>query len=154
MVARAVLSFGRYRLWPAAWLSNGKNFFVNLGQSCDEQMLKISRRYLDSYLSNGWLIEKLLQQMAQDWSLFAILPKSDQSLAICCNKFSVNGQLLRHQSRYLLEIFSICLSRVCAKLTKKILPLLNQAACHSRFWPKLWTALATVFVEIFQNGKN
>ena len=40
MVARAVLSFGRYRLWLAAWLSNGKKFFVNLVLTCDEQMLK------------------------------------------------------------------------------------------------------------------
>ena len=136
------------RGWQADWVGT-KIFFVNLAQIGDKQMLKISRRYLDSYLSNGWLTEKLLQQMAQDWSLFAILPKSDQSWAICYNKFSVKGQLLRHQSRYLFEIFSICSSYVCAKLTKKFLPLLNQAACHSRFQPKLWTALATVFVEIF-----
>ena len=134
---------------PAAWLSNGKKFFVNLAVTYHEQMLKISRRYLDSYLSNAWLTEKFLQQMAQDWSLFAMLPKSDQSWAICYNKFSVNWPLFRHQSRYFLEFFSICSSHVFAKLTKKFLPLLNQAAGHSRFPPNLRTALGTVFVEIF-----
>ena len=144
----ADIGCGRQPDWATA-----KNFLVNLALTCDEQMLKISRRYLDSYLSNGWLTEKLLQQMAQDWSLFAILPKSDQSWAICYNKFSVKGQLLRHQSRYLLEIFSICSSHVNAKLTKKILPLLNQPASNSQFGPKFWMALATIFVRIFF-GKN
>ena len=87
--------------------------------------------------------------MAQDWSLLGKIAKSDQSWAICCNNFSVNQPLLKYESRYLLEIFSICLSHVNAKLTKKFLPLLNQAASHSRYRPKLRTALATVFVEIF-----
>ena len=50
--ARAVLSFGRNGPLLAGWLSNSKNFVVNLAQTCDEQMLKISRRYLDSYLNN------------------------------------------------------------------------------------------------------
>ena len=87
--------------------------------------------------------------MAQDWSLLGKIAKSDQSWAICCNNFSVNQPLLKYESRYLLEIFSICSSHVNAKLTKKILPLLNQAASHSRYRPKLWRALGTLFVETF-----
>ena len=56
--------------------------------------------------------------------------------------------------RYLLEIFSICSSHVCANLTKKFWPLLNQPASHGPFRPKLWMPLAIVFVEIFQKEKN
>ena len=80
--------------------------------------------------------------------------QSEQSWAICYDKFSVNLLLLRHQSRYLLEIFSICSSHVSARLTEKFLPLLNLNASHSRFRPKLRTALVTVFVEIFKKEKN
>ena len=56
--------------------------------------------------------------------------------------------------RYLLEIFSICSSHICANLTKNFWPLLNQPASHGPFRPKLWMPLATIFVEIFQKGKN
>ena len=41
-VARAVQSFGRNGPWLAGWLSKGKNFFVNLAQTLDEHLLKIS----------------------------------------------------------------------------------------------------------------
>ena len=92
--------------------------------------------------------------MAQDWSLLGKIAKSYQSLAICCNNFSVNQPLLKYESRYLLENFSICLSHVNAKLTKKFLPMLNQAASHSQYRPKLRTALATVFVDIFEKEKK
>ena len=49
-VTRAVQNFGRNGPLLAGWLSNSKNFVVNLAQICDEQMLKISGRYLDSCL--------------------------------------------------------------------------------------------------------
>ena len=62
--------------------------------------------------------------------------------------------LLKQESRYLPEIFSISLSHVCAKLTKKFWPLLNQPASHGPFQPKLGMPLATVFVEIFQIEKK
>ena len=42
MVARGIQSFGRNGLWLAGWLSKGKNFFVNLAQTLDEHLLKIS----------------------------------------------------------------------------------------------------------------
>ena len=58
-------------------------------------------------------------------------------------------QWFRYESRYLLETFSICSSHVCAKLTTKFLLLLNQPASNGPFRPKLWMALATVFVGIF-----
>ena len=74
--------------------------------------------------------------------------------AICYNKYSVNWPLLNHQSRYLFEIFSICSSQVCAKLAQKFWSLLNQPASHGPFRPKLWTSLATVFVDIFWKEKN
>ena len=63
-VARDVQSFGWNGPCLAGWLSNGLNFFINLAQSGDEQMLKISRRYLHLSLINCWLTENLLQQMA------------------------------------------------------------------------------------------
>ena len=50
--------------------------------------------------------------------------------------------------------FSIFLSYVSARLTKKFWPLLNQPASYGPFQPKLWWPLGTVFVEIFWNGKN
>ena len=52
-IARGIQSFGRNGPWLAGWLSNGQNFSVKFAQTCDKQMLKISRRYLDLYLSYG-----------------------------------------------------------------------------------------------------
>ena len=101
----------------------------------------------------SWLLFELL---LNDWKfvvtngllLYTFLIFVQQE-AICCNKFSVNQQLIKDGWRYLLEIFSICSSPDCAKLTKKFRPLLNQPASHGPFWPKFWTALETMFVEIF-----
>ena len=50
MVARGVQSFGRNGPWWAGCLKYGQKFFLKFTQTCDEQMLKISRRYLDSCL--------------------------------------------------------------------------------------------------------
>ena len=50
-VARGIQSFGQNGPWLASCLSYGQNFFKKITQACDEQMLKISRRYLDSSLS-------------------------------------------------------------------------------------------------------
>ena len=65
----------------------------------------------------------------------------------------VNFELLKSGLRYLSEIFTICLSHVCANLMKKFLPLLNGPARNGPFLPKVWTALATVFVGIFFRKK-
>ena len=46
-VARGVQNFGQNGPWRAGCLSNGLNFDVNLAHNDDEQMLKISERYLD-----------------------------------------------------------------------------------------------------------
>ena len=46
-VARDIQSFGWNGPWQAGCLSFGQNFFVKFAETCDEQMLKISRRYLD-----------------------------------------------------------------------------------------------------------
>ena len=43
---------------------------------------------------------------------------------------------------------------ICATLTKKFWPLLNQPASYGPFWPKLWVPLAFIFVEIFQKEKD
>ena len=51
MVARGIQSFGQNGPWQAGCLSFGQNFFVKFAKTCDEQMLKISRRYLDFCLS-------------------------------------------------------------------------------------------------------
>ena len=40
--AREVQSFGQNGPWLAGWLSKGKKFFVNLAQTLDEHLLKIS----------------------------------------------------------------------------------------------------------------
>ena len=55
---------------------------------------------------------------------------------------------------YLLEIFSIYSSHICANLIKNFLLLLNQPASHGPFEPKLWMPLATIFVDIFQKEKK
>ena len=65
----------------------------------------------------------------------------------------VDFELLKTGLRYLSEIFTICLSHVCANLMKKFLPLLNQPARNGPFLPKFWTALATVIVGIFFRKK-
>ena len=64
MVARGIQSFGRNGPWRAGCASNGLNFKVNLAHACDEQILKISERYLDSCLNNQYITENLLQQSA------------------------------------------------------------------------------------------
>ena len=61
----------------------------------------------------------------------------------------VNFELLKSGLRYLSEIFTICLSYVCANLMKKFLPLLNWSARNGPFLPKFWTALTTVIVGFF-----
>ena len=52
-VARAVQNLGRNGPLRAGPLSKGKNFFIKLAQTCDEQMVKISERYLKPLLSNS-----------------------------------------------------------------------------------------------------
>ena len=59
-VARGVQNLGQNRLWWAGRLSKGQNFCVNLAQTLDEQMLKVSRRYLYSYLIYCQITEILL----------------------------------------------------------------------------------------------
>ena len=49
-VTRDGKSFGKNELWLAGWLSFGQKFNVKFAQTHDKQMLKISRRYLYSYL--------------------------------------------------------------------------------------------------------
>ena len=75
MVARGVQNFGQNEPWRAGCLSNGLNFSVNLSEACDEQMLKISRRYLYSFLNNGQLSEKLLLPMDPLWTLLVKVSK-------------------------------------------------------------------------------
>ena len=63
-VARDIKSQGQNGLWLAGCLSNSRNIFVKFAKSNDEQMLKISRRYLDSCLSQSKMTKNLLQPMA------------------------------------------------------------------------------------------
>ena len=79
--------------------------------------------------------------------------KTDQEGSIGVTKISVILLSFLYESRYLPEIFSISSSGDFAKLTSKFWPLLNQPARHGPFWPKLWTAIATVFVGIFFRKK-
>ena len=65
----------------------------------------------------------------------------------------VDFELLKSCLRYLSEIFTICLSHVCANLMKKFLLLLNRPARNGPFLPKFWTGLATVIVGIFFRQK-
>ena len=59
-VARSVQNLGRNGPWRAGCLSRGLNFYVNLAHTCDKEMLKISGRYLDFWMSNGQITENLL----------------------------------------------------------------------------------------------
>ena len=54
-VTRALQNLGRNGPLRAGRLSNGKYFFIKLAQTCDEQMVKISERYLKPLLSNSKL---------------------------------------------------------------------------------------------------
>ena len=56
-------------------MSNSLNFYVNLAHTCDEEMLKISGRYLDSSLSNGQITENLLLPMDPLWTLLVKVSK-------------------------------------------------------------------------------
>ena len=53
MVARAVQNLGQNGPLQAGQLSKAKSFFLKLAQTCDEQMVKISERYLKPLLSNS-----------------------------------------------------------------------------------------------------
>ena len=59
-VARDVQSLGRNGLWLAGCVTNDQNFFVKFVESYDEQLVKISRRYLDSCLSYSKMTKTLL----------------------------------------------------------------------------------------------
>ena len=59
-VARGVQNFGQNGPWRAGCLSSGPNLYVNLAHTCDEEMLKISGRYFDSWRSNGQITQNLL----------------------------------------------------------------------------------------------
>ena len=63
-VARAVWNLGRNGLLWAGWLSNGKDFFIKIEQTCNKEMVKISERYFDLYLSNCQLTENLKQRLS------------------------------------------------------------------------------------------
>ena len=54
-------------------MSNGQNFLVKLGQAHDKQMLKISKGYLDYFVSYCQITENLLSQMASLWSTLPIM---------------------------------------------------------------------------------
>ena len=71
-VARGVQNFGQNGPWRADCLSNSLNFYVNLAHTCDEEMLKISGRYLDSCLSNVQITEKLLLLLPPQWALWPL----------------------------------------------------------------------------------
>ena len=55
MVTRAVQNLGWNGPLRAGQLSNSKKLFSKLAQTCDEQMVKISERYLKPLLSNSKL---------------------------------------------------------------------------------------------------
>ena len=65
--------FSHSVLWLAGCLSNGQNVFAKFAQTCDEQMLKISRRYLDFCLSYSKISENLLQQMVSSCTFLIIM---------------------------------------------------------------------------------
>ena len=67
MVARGIQSFGRNGPWRASCLKDGQNFSLKFTQTCDEQMLKILRKYLHSCLSYNWMTKNLLQKQASSW---------------------------------------------------------------------------------------
>ena len=66
-ISQQIQSLEAFKVWAeigCSWQADCKILFVNLAQTCDKQMLKISERYLDFSLSNGQITENLLLQMA------------------------------------------------------------------------------------------
>ena len=74
-------------------MSNGQNFLVKLGQTHDEQMLKVSLRYLDSYLSYWQMTEILLLQMAHSWSLLVTMTISGPFVTTKFQSFANNSNM-------------------------------------------------------------
>ena len=104
-VARAVQSFGRNEPWLAGWLRNNWKFFVSLAQTWDEEMLKISGRYLDSCLSNVQITEKLLLLLPPQWALWPLWGQKWPLWWQVPQKFFVN--LIYDVHRLALSNFSI-----------------------------------------------
>ena len=95
----------------------------------------------------------LLKQWTPDGRFWPSRDQIDQQGSIVVTKKSLILLSFLYESRYLPEIFSLSSSGNSAKLTSKFWPLLNQPARHGPFRPKLWMALATVFVGIFFRKK-
>ena len=92
--------------------------------------------------------------MDPSWSLWSLDGQKRPSGVHCCNKKISYFALISLWIKISFWNFSICSSYICAKLTWKFQPLLNQPASYGPFWPKLWRPLATLFVEIFWKEKN
>ena len=86
-------------------------------------------------------------------------------MAPCCwtsLKFSIRGPLVAtnfqsfssksNKNQDIFLKFSAFVHHI-ANMTKKFCPFFKWPAHHGPFQPKLWTPLATVFVEIFQREK-
>ena len=71
---------GHSKFWHSrwsCWFTGWDNFIVNLAQSCDEHMLKISMRYLKGFWSNCWFTEKFWWTMAYVQSISLLSAEID-----------------------------------------------------------------------------
>ena len=124
MVARGVQNFGQNGPWRAGWLSGGQNFSVNFAQAHDEQMLKISERYLDSSLNNYWITENLLQQSASCQSF--LVKVTNRMLIVATNFWLFSNYSKKNQDIFLK--FSAFVHYVPVQNWQKILTI-TQSAC-------------------------
>ena len=109
MVVKGIQNLGQNEPWWAGWLGNGQNFGINLSQSYDKQMLKISWSYLDSYLSYGRITNNLLQQMAQCCPTLDHLDSTGPFVAtnfqLFCHNSNINQDIFLKFSVFVYDIF-------------------------------------------------
>ena len=119
-------------------------------QTCDEQMLKISRQYLDLPKSYDHLTENLAQQMAyfqQNW----LWPT--ESRPFVALNFQLNGHNFYVNQDIALK-FSAFVHHMSALNWQKNFGYYSiSVPVAPSSMPKLLTPLATIFVEIFFQKK-
>ena len=120
-------------------------------QTYDEQMLKISRQYLDLRKSYDHLTENLAQQMAyfqQNW----LWPTESRPFVPL--NFQLNGHNFYIDQDIALKFSAFVHHMFALNWQKNFRHYLISVPVAPSSMPKLPTPLATIFVEIFFQKKN
>ena len=133
----------------------GKIFFCQFSPDTwwtkTENFKKIAWFIFDLLLINWFFSECLAPSMVTS-------DKKCTKVTILGAKHSQKNQLISNKSntnQAILLKFSVFVHQVSVlNWQKKFLPSLNQPASTSPFLPKIWTALATVFIGIYFLKKN